>query len=180
LPSVVGCSALGAVQQSQRLAQPSLALTNAQRSQRPLRHQKHGRHPTDQNDRRCGVLCVGVTAGAVLLRRVTCRKRDRSTHGASDLGACVCATHYSECLVCLLAARLLFQDHNEPTLDEMSLAQYADLRSFQLQLNRQFINYRLPLREARGPTPGALTHRGYCNATCRYLQAFLHDGGAVL
>lgn len=46
------------------------------------------------------------------------------------------------------------QDHNEPTLDEMSLAQYADLRSFQLQLNRQFINYRLPLRESRGPTPG--------------------------
>jgi hypothetical protein len=48
------------------------------------------------------------------------------------------------------------QDHNEPALDGISfdIVNYADLRSFQLQLNRQFINYRLPLRESRGVGPG--------------------------
>lgn len=46
----------------------------------------------------------------------------------------------------------LLQDHNEPALDGITfdLVNYADLRSFQLQLNRQFINYRLPLRDSRG------------------------------
>lgn len=34
------------------------------------------------------------------------------------------------------------------------MVNYADLRSFQLQLNKQFINYRLPLRESRGSGPG--------------------------
>lgn len=47
---------------------------------------------------------------------------------------------------------LLLQDHNEPCLDALNndLAQYSDLRSFQLQLNKQYIYTRLPLQNIRG------------------------------
>jgi hypothetical protein len=47
---------------------------------------------------------------------------------------------------------LTWQDHNEPTLDalQQDLLYYADLRSFQLQLNRHFLFYRLPLGGSRG------------------------------
>lgn len=62
----------------------------------------------------------------------------------------LCASSTVPCSYCAM------QDHNEPALDGISfdIVNYADLRSFQLQLNRQFINYRLPLRESRGVGPG--------------------------
>jgi hypothetical protein len=57
------------------------------------------------------------------------------------------------------------QDHNEPALDALALdvANYADLRSFQLQLNRQFIAVRLPLREGRTGLSGV---PGGCGVLC--------------
>ncbi|KAF6252013.1 hypothetical protein COO60DRAFT_1704488 [Scenedesmus sp. NREL 46B-D3] len=46
------------------------------------------------------------------------------------------------------------KDHNEPSLDALDtdVVQYADLRSFQLQLNRHYLLQRLPVRDAMTPT----------------------------
>ncbi|WIA15899.1 hypothetical protein OEZ85_012648 [Tetradesmus obliquus] len=46
------------------------------------------------------------------------------------------------------------KDHNEPSLDALDtdVVQYADLRSFQLQLNRHFLLQRLPVRDALSPS----------------------------
>ncbi|WIA36077.1 hypothetical protein OEZ86_007429 [Tetradesmus obliquus] len=46
------------------------------------------------------------------------------------------------------------KDHNEPSLDALDtdVVQYADLRSFQLQLNRHYLLQRLPVRDALSPS----------------------------
>lgn len=49
------------------------------------------------------------------------------------------------------------QDHNQPALDALDndVINYADLRSFQLQLNRHYLIQRLPLRDSTGPAGAA-------------------------
>lgn len=91
-----------------------------------------------------------------------------------------CTVMFQE--VCVLTtfpscSAMSFQDHNEPALDGISfdLLNYADLRSFQLQLNKQFINYRLPLRDSRGAGPGATMFQELCSGGQVLLFWFHHQ-----